>query len=77
MNDDRHNDRQQCPARPDDGGHALAFVVGRGCRKSGRSVSPRYQPDNLRLIGNEGEQSNHRFRTFSSAPTRRLPGIGC
>jgi hypothetical protein len=28
--------------------HALAFMVGRGCRKSSRSVSPRYQPDNLR-----------------------------
>ena len=48
MNDDRRDGRQQCPARPDDGGHALACVVGRGCRKSGRSVSPRYQPDNLR-----------------------------
>jgi predicted nucleic acid-binding protein len=24
-----------------------------------------------------GEQSNRRFRTFLSAPTRRLPGIGC
>src|SRR5260370_17091331 len=59
MNDDRHNARQQCPARPDDGGHALAFVVGGGCRKSGRSVSARYQSDNLRrglysLFANRG-----------------------
>ena len=29
------------------------------------------------LIGNEGERSDHRCRTFLSAPTRRLPGIGC
>ena len=29
------------------------------------------------LIGNEGEESDHRFRTFLSAPTRRLPGIAC
>src|ERR1700736_911381 len=34
MNDDRHNGRQQCPARPDDGKHAMAVVVGRGCRKA-------------------------------------------
>src|SRR5690349_2987992 len=26
------------------------------------------------LIGSEGEQSNHRFRTFLLVPTRRSPG---
>jgi predicted nucleic acid-binding protein len=44
MNDDRRIGRQQCPARPDDGGHALACVVGRGGRKSGRPVSPLINP---------------------------------
>src|SRR5438445_11034500 len=29
------------------------------------------------LIGNAVEQSNRHYRTFLSAPTRRLPGIAC
>src|SRR3984893_15326090 len=48
MNEDRRNGRQQCPARPDDGRHAMSVVDGRGYRKSSRWISPRYQPDNLR-----------------------------
>src|ERR1700737_5006225 len=43
MHDERHNGRQQCPARPDDGRHAMAVVVGRGCRKAA---------DGLRLVIN-------------------------